>query len=165
MEHIDRPGRRAERIIAGLESLADVCDGGDISELHHALQTATRAERAGADDEVVLGALPHDVGKVFGDAGHPEASAAVLAPHVRAEVVEVVRHHRAFTARHWQQLGPGDPDPRDVHRHEPWFGLAEVFVDEWDMASFDPDYDTLPLQHFVPLVERLAVEPRVVERP
>jgi predicted HD phosphohydrolase len=160
MERIDRPGRRAERIIAGLESLADVCDGGDISELEHALQTATRAERAGADDEVVLGALLHDVGKVFGDAGHPEASAAVLSPHVRHDVIQVVRHHRDFTARHWQQLGLGDADPRDVHRDQPWFPLAEQFVDEWDMASFDPDYDSLPLSHFVPLVERLAVEPR-----
>lgn len=164
MERIDRPGRRAEQIIAGLESLADVCDGGEISELDHALQTATRAVRDGADDDVVLGALLHDLGKVFGDAGHPEASAAVLAPHVRPDVVAVVRHHRDFTARHWQQLGPDDPDPRDAHRDEPWFALAERFVDDWDMASFDPDYDTLPLTYFVPLVERLAVEPATEDR-
>ena len=62
MDRIGRDGRRAERILICLSSLSDVCDGGDITELEHALQTATRAERAGADDEMVLAALCHDVG-------------------------------------------------------------------------------------------------------
>lgn len=158
MERIDRLGRRAGQVVGALESLATVCDGGEISELDHALQVATRAERAGADEEVVLAALLHDVGKVFGDAGHPEISAAVLEPHVRSDVAEVVRHHRDFTARHWQELGEGD-DPRDRHRSQPWFPLAERFVDEWDMESFDPAYDWLPLEHFEGLVERLVTEP------
>jgi predicted HD phosphohydrolase len=159
VERIDRTGRRAEQVVAALRSLATVCDGGEISELDHALQTATRAERAGADDEVVLAALLHDVGKVFGDAGHPAISAAVLEPHVRPDVVEVVRHHRDFTARHWQELGADGEDPRDLHRSRPWFPLAERFVDEWDMESFDPAYDWEPLEHFTALVERLVVEP------
>lgn len=146
-------------MLEGLRSLGSVCDGGEISELDHALQVATRAERDGADEEVVLAALLHDLGKVFGDAGHGEVAAAVLAPHVRAEVVQVVRHHRDFTARHWQDLGPDDVDPRDRHRSEPWFALAERFVDEWDMASFDPAYDSFALAHFAPLVERLVREP------
>ena len=164
MERIDRVGRRAEQVIAGLGSLSSVCDGGEVSELDHALQVATRAERAGVDGEVVLAALLHDIGKVFGDAGHPEVAAAVLAPHVRSEVVEVVRHHRDFTARHWYEIGPGEDDPRAQHRDASWFPLAERFVDEWDMESFDPDYDTLPLEHFVPLIERLVVEPRAIGR-
>ncbi|MFN7148401.1 MAG: HD domain-containing protein [Microthrixaceae bacterium] len=159
MERIDRTGRRAERVMAALESLATVCDGGEISELDHALQVATRAERAGADDEVVLAALLHDVGKVFGDAGHPEISAAVLEPHVRSDVVEVVRHHRDFTARHWQELGAEDDDPRERHRGRSWFPLAERFVDDWDMESFDLTYAAQPLEHFSGLVERLVNEP------
>lgn len=69
--------------MAQLLSLGSVCDGGDISELDHALQVASRAQRAGADDEIVLAALLHDIGKVFGDAGHAEISAEVLAPHLR----------------------------------------------------------------------------------
>jgi predicted HD phosphohydrolase len=152
MDRLGREGRRAEQVLALLRSLDDVCDGGDISELAHALQVASRAERAGADEDVVLAALLHDVGKVFGDAGHAAVSADVLAPHVRPDVVAVVRHHRAFTARHWNEIAEGDADPRDAFRHEPWFDLARRFVDEWDMQSFDPAYPSFPLEHFAPLV-------------
>lgn len=159
LDRLDRAGRRAQQVLAKLASLDGVSDGGDISELAHACQMATRAERAGADEEVVLAALLHDLGKVFGDAGHAEVSAAVLAPHVRPEVVEVVRQHGAFTARHWDEVPPGGPDPRDRFAGESWFDLACRFVDEWDMRSFDPAYESFPLSHFEPLVRRLVTGP------
>lgn len=159
MDHLGREGRRAEQVLRLLASLDTVCDGGDISELAHALQVASRAERAGADDEVVLAALLHDIGKVFGDAGHAQISAEVIAPHVRRDVVEVVRHHGAFTARHWDQIGPADFDPRGELGEQSWFDLAARFVDEWDMQSFDPEYENYPLEHFEPLVRRLVKGP------
>src|SRR5688572_29068685 len=159
MDRLGREGRRAEQVLVLLSSLDSVCDGGDISELAHALQVASRAERAGADDDVVLAALLHDIGKVFGDAGHAAVSAEVLAPHVRREVVEVVRHHGAFTASHWNELGADDEDPRDAFRREPWFDLARRFVDEWDMQSFDPAYPSFPLEHFAPLVRSRVTGP------
>lgn len=137
-----------------LASLDDVYDGGDISELQHALQVASRAERAGADEDVVIAALLHDIGKVFGDVGHGPVSAEVLTPHIHPDVVEVVRHHGAFTARHWHEIAPGDADPRDEFAAEPWFTLACRFVDDWDMQSFDPDYGPLPLEHFALLIRR-----------
>jgi predicted HD phosphohydrolase len=159
VDRLGREGRRAEQVLALLRSLDAVCDGGDISELAHARQVASRAERAGADEDVVLAALLHDVGKVFGDAGHAAVSAEVLAPHVRPDVVEVVRHHGAFTARHWNEIGEGEVDPRDAFRGEPWFDLARRFVDEWDMQSFDPDYPSYPLEHFAPLVTSRVTGP------
>jgi predicted HD phosphohydrolase len=156
MDRVGRPGRRAERVLAGLESLADVCDGGEISELDHCLQVATRAERAGADDEWILGALCHDIGKVFGDIGHPQMAADLLEPHVRPEVVAVVRHHAAFTAHHWDPSLVGERDPRLAFEGEAWYPLALTFVEEWDMESFDPHYDRQDLAHFAPLVRRLV---------
>jgi predicted HD phosphohydrolase len=149
-----REGRRAERVLSCLASLSDVCDGGEISELEHALQTATRAERASADDELVLAALCHDIGKVFGDVGHGAVSAELLTPHVRSEVVSVVRHDGDFAARHWDPCLEGTSDPRLRHRDERWYPLAELFVDEWDMKSFDPLYGREDLEHFAPLVRR-----------
>ena len=159
MDRLCRPGRRAEQVLTLLASLEDVGDGGAITELDHALQLASRAERAGADEDVVLAGLLHDIGKVFGDAGHGAIAAALLEPHVRPDVVQVVRYHSQFTARHWEQIPPGEPDPRDQFAEEPWFQLACRFVDEWDMKSFDPAYDSLPLGHFIPLVQRRVREP------
>jgi len=156
MDRIGREGRRAERFLVCLSGLSEVCDGGAISELEHALQTATRAERARADDELVLAALCHDIGKVFGDAGHGDIAADLLTPHVRTEVASAVRHHGAFTARHWNPSLRGESDPRLRFRNEPWFCLAEQFVDDWDMKSFDPVFPREDLAHFEPLVRRLV---------
>lgn len=62
-------------------------------------------------------------------------AAALLEPHVRPDVAQVVRHHSQFTARHWEPIVPGASDPRDRFAEERWFGLACQFVDEWDMKS------------------------------
>ena len=53
----------------------------------------------------------------------------------------------------------GDPEARDQYEGEPWFDAAAQFADEWDQTSFDPDYDTLPLEHFVPMVHRMFARP------
>ncbi|MFZ0250390.1 MAG: HD domain-containing protein [Acidimicrobiales bacterium] len=155
MERLDREGRRADSVRRWLLSLADVTDGGEISELDHALQVATRALRAGADDELVLAALCHDIGKIFGDAGHGEVAAELLRPHIRSELVEVVRHHAAFAARHWDATLHGSTDPRRQFESEPWYPTAVMFVDEWDMRSFDPDYPSASLHSFTPLIDGL----------
>ena len=155
VEPVNRRGRRADQALRLLQSLAEIRDGGEIDELAHALQTATRAMRDGADDELVLAALFHDVGKVFGDAGHAAISADFLEYHVRADVAAVVRFHGDFTASHWEKLAPRD-DPRTQHEGRPWYALAEHFVDAWDMQSFDAGYPSLPLEHFRPLVYRLV---------
>lgn len=159
MDRVYRMGRRAEQALSMLRTLATVCDGGEISELDHALQVATRAERAGGGEELVVAALLHDIGKVFGDAGHGEIAAAVLEPHIRPDVVAAIRHHTAFTARHWKSIPPGEADPRDRFAEEGWYELACQFADEWDMQSFDPRYDSHPLEHFTPLVEKWIKEP------
>jgi predicted HD phosphohydrolase len=159
VDRVGREGRRADRVLEQLAGLAGVYDATDVDELTHALQVAAHAERAGYDDEIVLACLCHDVGKVFGDVGHGAMAAALLAPHVRDEVVEVVRHHSSFTARYWGKVPEGAVDSREQFRSAVWFDLAARFVDEWDMASFDPSYDTPTLAHFDPLVRRLVVGP------
>jgi hypothetical protein len=74
-------------------------------------------------------------------------------------VVDVVRLHCAFTARHWNEIPADEVDPRNAFADRPWFELASRFVDEWDMQSFDPSYAPLPLEHFAPIVKRLVVAP------
>jgi len=69
-----------------LASLADITDGFAVDQLTHSLQTATRAEEAGADDEVVVAALCHDIGKSVSVLNHPKIAAEILRPYVRPEV-------------------------------------------------------------------------------
>jgi len=37
--------------------------------------------------------------------------------------------------------------------------VAARFADEWDQVSFDPAYDTLPLEHFLPMVREIFGRP------
>jgi predicted HD phosphohydrolase len=149
-------GRTAESILAMLRSLADVTDGFATDQLTHCLQTATRAERAGADDEVVFASLLHDIGKAVSVPNHPAIAAEIVRPYVRDEVYRMVRHHQDFQGRHYYAHFGGDPDARDQYRGESFFGLTEQFADDWDQTSFDPEYDTLPLEHFEPLVREIT---------
>ena len=118
-----------------------------VDQLTHSLQTATLAERAGADTEVVIASLCHDIGKAVGVPNHPRIAAEILRPYVRDEVRWMVEVHQDFQGRHYFHHLGADPS-REQHRGHESFALAEQFADEWDQIAFDPDYDTLPLEHF-----------------
>jgi predicted HD phosphohydrolase len=151
-------GRVADRVLAMLESLGEITDGFSTDQLTHCLQTATMAERAGADDEVVVASLCHDIGKAVSVPGHPEIAAAILKPYVRPEVHTMIRVHQDFQGRHYYHHFGGNPDARETHRDQitpEEFELAARFADEWDQKAFDPDYDTLPLSHFEPKVRQV----------
>ena len=152
-------GRVADSVLAMLESLADVTDGFAVDQLTHCLQTATRAERAGADDQMVVASLCHDIGKAVSVPNHPRIAAEILKSYVRPEIYDVIRVHQDFQGRHYYHHFGGDPDAREQYRGEPWFELAAQFADEWDQVAFDPDYDTLPLEHFEARVRAVFAAP------
>jgi predicted HD phosphohydrolase len=142
-----------------LGQLETQVDGFAISQLQHALQTATRAARDGASEELIVAALCHDIGKVISVENHPAIAAEILRPYVSDETREIIRTHQDFQGRHYYALIGLDPDARQRHSSEPWYQLACTFTDEWDQVSFDPDYDTLPLSYFEPMIDRLFAQP------
>jgi predicted HD phosphohydrolase len=155
-EHQDRV---AESVLAMLRSLATITDGFAVDQLTHSLQTATRAERAGADEEVVFASLLHDIGKAVSVPNHPEIAAAIIKPYVSSDTYNMIRAHQDFQGRHYYHHFGGNPDARAQYEGEPWFDLAARFADDWDQVAFDPDYGTLPLEHFEPLVRARCAKP------
>jgi predicted HD phosphohydrolase len=150
--------RVADRVLMLLDSLSEITDGFATDQLTHCLQTATLAERAGADDEVVVASLCHDLGKSISVPGHPGIAAAILKPYVRDEVYKMILVHQDFQGRHYYHHFGGDPDAREKHRDTlsaDEFALAARFADEWDQVAFDPDGPTEPLEHFEPLVRKV----------
>lgn len=157
-------GRVAERVLMLLRSLGEITDGFATDQLTHCLQTATRAERDGADDEVVVASLCHDLGKAISVPNHPGIAAEILRPYVRPEVYDMIRVHQDFQGRHYYAHFGGDPDAREKHRAAlapEVFELSERFADLWDQTAFDPAYDTLPLEHFEPLVRKMFAQARM----
>ena len=155
-----RQARVATRVLNMLEELGDITDGFAVDQLRHSLQTATRAEEAGADPEMVVAALCHDIGKYVSVPNHPRIAAEILRPYVRQEIFDVISTHQDFQGRHYYHHFGGDPDAREKYRGETWFALGERFADDWDQTSFDPDYPTQPLSHFEALVREVFARPR-----
>jgi predicted HD phosphohydrolase len=148
-----------DNVLGLLRSMQGPTLGYRVDRYEHSLQTATRAERDGARLDMVVAALLHDVGDVIAPANHSELAAAILQPYVDAETTWVVRHHGVFQGYHyWDKLGL-DPNSRDVYRGHPSFDAAAHFCAAWDQVAFDPDYDTLPLEHFEPMVREVFARP------
>lgn len=147
---------RMLRILRELESLTQ---GFVIDQLQHCLQTATRAERAGADLDMVVASLCHDTGKWISNSNHPAIAAEMIRPWVSADAAWVVQVHQDFQGLHYYARMGLDPMMRTKHRDHPAYELAERFADEWDQTAFDPDYDTLPLEHFEPMVREVFGRP------
>ena len=150
-----RQSKMPEMIKSMLAKLAEQVDGFAVDQLQHGLQTATRAFREGASEELTVAALCHDIGKVISIENHPAIAAEILKSYVSEETYQIIRTHQDFQGRHYYALLGKDPEARNKHTKEPWYELACKFTDEWDQTSFDPEYDTLPLSFFEPMIDRV----------
>ena len=150
----------ADRVLEQLKGLAGSLAGYKVDRLEHSLQSATRAYRDGADEEMVVAALLHDIGDLLAPHNHSEMAAAVLRPYVSERTYWVVRQHGLFQSYYYAHHTGGDRNARDRYIDHPWYQDAVDFCHRWDQSSFDPEYDSLPLEFFEPMVRRVfAREP------
>ena len=126
----------------------------------HSLQTATRALRDGADEETVVCALLHDVGDVLAPDNHSAVGAAILRPFIGDRNYWVLQHHGLFQGYYYFHHAGRDRHARERFRAHPHYQACVDFCQRWDQESFDPDYETLPLVTFEPMLRRLLAEPR-----
>ena len=155
-----------ERILAALGELEQSLAGYQISRLEHSLQSATRAERDGADIEMIVGALIHDLGDDLAPLNHSQLAASIIRPYVRGEVAWVIEHHGVFQMYYYGDAMGVDKNAREIYRGHKWFNSCEKFCERWDQMSFDPDYASYPLAHFEPMVREIfsrpPFDPRIV---
>ncbi len=148
------------RVLQHLKLLeGDFC-GFPVDRLTHCLQTATRAHRDGRPEDYVVMALLHDIGDTLGTYNHPDIAAAILKPFISEELHWIVQHHAIFQGVNFFHHIGLDRNMRDKFRDHPYFKATEEFVDAYDCPAFDPDYDTLPLEFFEPMVMRLFEFPQ-----
>ena len=153
-------GRVAERVLGLLRSLSDITDGFATDQLTHCLQTATLAQQAGADDEMVVASLCHDIGKAISVPNHGAIAAEMLKPYVCPDVYHSIKHHQDFQGRHYYNHFGMSTELREQYRDQSWFALCEQFTDDWDQVAFDPNGHTESLEHFEPLVREVFAKPR-----
>jgi len=169
LERLEKPylALTPDRVLDELRRQGEVTlEGYRITRLTHGLQSAPRAERDGADIDWIVGALLHDVGDGLAPQNHDRFSAEVIRPFVRWDVAWVVEHHGIFQSFYYGHHYGWDRNARDQFKDHPCYDSCAAFCERWDQSSFDPEYDTLPLEHFEPLVRevfaRKAYDPQVI---
>ena len=145
----------ADRLLNALVSLDESLSGYQITRLGHSVQSATRAYRDGADVDWIVSALLHDIGDIYAPYNHDEYAAAILKPFVREQCTWVVEKHGDFQMLYYGHHVGGDKHKREQYRGHPFFDDCAEFCERWDQASFDPNYDTLPIEHFADRVREV----------
>lgn len=148
-----------DRIMAALKVLEHSLEGYKVTRLEHSLQAASRAEADGADIEMIVAALVHDLGDDLSPYNHAQLAASIIRPYVREEVTWTVEMHGLFQM---QFYGDKVGLPTDQHLRysgHPYFESCMRFCRDWDQAAFDPDYPTKTLEHFEPMVREIFTRP------
>lgn len=149
-----------DRLLESLKTLKVSYYGEPVDRYVHSLQTATRAHRDGRDEEFVVAALLHDLGDMLASDNHSDYAAAILKAYVRPNTYWMIRQHGLFQGYFYFHHFGLDRNMRDKYRGHPAFQLCVDFCDKYDQMAFDPDYDTMPIEAFEPMVRRIfAREP------
>jgi len=151
----------ADGALALLETLRDApLAGHPLNGWDHSLQAATRALRAGEPDDMVVACLFHDSAVGIAPANHGQVAAEMLRPYVSDEVYWVIKHHgivqklQMVNHPYWGASGAAEAAVGPI-RSSPHFARTVQFSTDYDGASFDPAYDTLPLDAFRPHIDRV----------
>lgn len=126
-----------------------------VSRYEHSLQTATRAYRDGADEEMVVVALLHDIGEVYSVRNHAAVSAEILKPYISADNYWLLIHHQIFQGHYYFDKIGLDKNMRDKFKDHPMYEKTVYFCEHWDEVSFEKGYDTLPITVFEPMIENV----------
>jgi len=143
------------RLIKFMSSLSTTLEGYQITRLEHSLQTATRALNDKADDEMIVAALLHDIGDELAPLNHSEYAAAVLKPYVSEKTRWIVEKHGEFQMYYYAHHLGGNRNQREKYKGHKYYQDTINFCENWDQKSFDPNFKSLPLKEFEPLVKKI----------
>jgi phosphonate degradation associated HDIG domain protein len=159
--------------------------GEPVTMAEHMLQAATIAEETGQDEQIIVGALLHDIGHFTSEFGtfsmddkqdrfHEEAGADVLAEFFPSVITDCVRYHVAAkrylcatrpeyyqrlskASIHSLNLQGGPMDTAEISEFEKNPNLAKIIQIRYlDDAGKRADMQTPDFWHFAPMVQRLV---------
>ena len=145
----------ADRIIKFMNGLDSTLAGYKITRLEHSLQTATRALNDKADEEMVVAALIHDIGDELAPLNHSEYAASILKPFVSEKTHWIIEKHGEFQMYYYAHHLGGNRDQREKYKDHKYYNATIQFCENWDQASFDPNFISLKLKDFEPSIKRI----------
>ena len=138
-----------------MSGLNETLEGYQVSRLEHSLQSATRAHRNGESEEMVVACLLHDIGDELAPMNHSEYAASILKPYVSEKTHWIVEKHGEFQMYYYAHHLGGDKNRRDKYKDHKYYQDTIDFCEKYDQNSFDPKYESLPLEFFKPIVKKI----------
>ena len=151
----DFASKTADRILKFMSNLTETLEGYQVSRLEHSLQSATRAHRNGESEEMVVACLLHDIGDELAPMNHSEYAATILKPYVSEKTHWIIEKHGEFQMYYYAHHLGGDKNSRDKYKDHKYFQDTIDFCEKYDQNSFDPKYESLPLEFFTPIVKKI----------
>ena len=145
----------ADRLMKFMSAQCNTLEGYKITRLEHSLQTATRALNDKADDEMIVATLFHDIGDELAPLNHSEYAGAILKPYVSEKTHWIIEKHGEFQMYYYAHHLDGNRNQRDKYKGHPFYNDTIKFCETYDQNSFDPAYNTIKLEEFIPMVHRI----------
>ena len=145
----------ADRILRFMGGLNSTLEGYKITRLEHSLQAATRAFRDKADEEMIVAVLLHDIGDELAPVNHSEYAAAILKPYVSKKTHWIIEKHGEFQMYYYAHHLGKNQNQRDKYKNHEYYYDALNFCENWDQISFDPNYKSMTLEEFTPMVKKV----------
>ena len=151
----DFANKTAERILKFMSNLTETLEGYQISRLEHSLQSATRAYKNKESEEMIVATLLHDIGDELAPMNHSEYAAAILKPYVSEKTHWIIEKHGEFQMYYYAHHLGGNRNKRDEYKSHKYYQDTINFCEQYDQNSFDPNYRSLPLEFFRPMVKKI----------
>tara|TARA_B110001454_G_C12669993_1_gene413327 strand:+ start:749 stop:1303 length:555 start_codon:yes stop_codon:yes gene_type:complete len=145
----------ADRMLKFMNQLNNTLEGYQITRLEHSLQTATRALNDEAEDEMIVGALLHDIGDELAPLNHSEYAASIIKPYVSEKTHWIIKKHGEFQMYYYAHHLDGNRNQRDKYKEHKYYQATVDFCENWDQKSFDPNFKSLTLKDFESYVKKI----------
>ena len=147
--------KTADRLLKYLASQTTTLEGYQITRLEHSLQAATRAYKNGESEEMVVATLLHDIGDDLAPMNRSQYAASIIRPYVSEKTYWIILHHGLFQTYYSAHHLGGDRNARDKFKDHKYYQDTVDFCEKYDQSSFDPNYKSMSLEEFEPMVKKI----------
>ena len=147
--------KTADRLLKYLASQTTTLEGYQITRLEHSLQAATRAYKNGESEEMVVATLLHDIGDDLAPMNHSQYAASIIKPYVSEKTYWIILHHGLFQTYYSAHHLGGNRNARDKFKDHKYYQDTVDFCEKYDQSSFDPNYKSMSLEEFEPMVKKI----------
>ena len=147
--------KTADRLLKYLASQTTTLEGYQITRLEHSLQAAKRAYKNGESEEMVVATLLHDIGDDLAPMNHSQYAASIIRPYVSEKTYWIILHHGLFQTYYSAHHLGGDRNARDKFKDHKYYQDTVDFCEKYDQSSFDPNYKSMSLEEFEPMVKKI----------